>query len=64
MFPVFHALKRNVPNVEDHVLERLCPRDLVRAKRVNRVWATAVRSYIRRLDHGMFELHLSLKPST
>ena len=59
MFPIFHALKRNVPNVEDNILDMLGPRHLIAAKRVNRAWATAVRSYIRRLNHGMPELHLS-----
>ena len=61
MFPIFHALKRNVPNVEDHILEMLGQRDLVMAKEVNRVWATAVRSYMKRLDRGMLELLLCLK---
>ena len=59
MFPMFLDLKRNVPTVEDHILELLGPRDLVAAKRVNRVWAAAVRSHIRRLDHGVLELHLT-----
>ena len=56
MFPMFLDHKRNVPIVEDHILELLGPRDLVAAKRVNSVWATAVRSHIRRLDHGVLEL--------
>ena len=61
MFPLFLAHKRNVPNVEDHILELLGPRDLVAAKRVNGVWATAVRSHIRSLDHGVLELQMSLR---
>ena len=56
MFPMFLDHKRNVPTVEDHILELLGPRDLVAAKRVNRVWAAAVRGHIRRLDHGVLEL--------
>ena len=60
MFPMFLAHKRNVPNVEDQILELLGPRDLVAAKRVNGVWAGAVRSRIRSLDHGVFELQMSL----
>ena len=55
MFPLFLAHKRNVPNVEDHILDLLGPRDLVAAKGVNRDWAQAVRSCIGTLDHGALE---------
>ena len=47
---MFHAYKRNIPHVEDAILDSLGPRDLVNTKQVCRGWASAVRRYIGQLD--------------
>ena len=47
---MFLAHKRNLPHVEDQILERLGPRDLVAAKQASKGWATAVQRYIEQLD--------------
>ena len=56
MFPMFLAHKRRVPHVEDQIMDLLGPRDIVRAKKVNGVWAASLGSYVRSLDHGVLEL--------
>ena len=43
---MFLAYNKSIPLVEDCILDKLGPRDLVHTKRVCRDWATSVRRYI------------------
>ena len=43
---MFKTYRRNLPEMEDRILDELGPRDLVSAKQVCRDWCTVVRRYV------------------
>ena len=47
---MFHVHMKNIPHVEDIILNDLGPRDLVKAKQVSKGWAYAVRRYVGQLS--------------